>query len=437
MFRFCASSGNEYLYSHVSNKIYPASVITDDVARKEERIEIAGPPREWLVNQKAGALILNVTDACNLRCSYCAYSDYYPYERSHGQVVMSFDVARAAILAYKARNPDRPNIALYGGEPLLARSLIRKVVDFSKSEFHTVEFSLNTNATSLSAAWADFLALENIQLQISLDGDRDNHDAFRIDKAGRGTHDKIMANLRYLYDQYGIYFRQAVTFIATMTPPYRILSLYRFYNENEMLRGQGWFINYVNPLNTNFFDDHGGEGQFKQYDAECLLIANDYIEKCIAGDAAGHFGQWLFGGLLYKIHQRSMNPSLPAWINGSCTPGVDKLFVTTQGEYSVCERAGGFMPMGSVRDGLSSTAVETIVYDYTKDAEQNCAVCPNARFCDTCYLATRKGDVQDFQQKYKYCGRRLSKLQLHLYIYTSVLEANPRGFDDLWRLLSE
>lgn len=437
MLRFCSFSGNEYLYSHSSNKIYPASAVTDDMTEREERIEIAGPPKNWLANQKAGTLILNITDACNLRCSYCAYSDYYPYERGHGQAVMSFDVARAAITAYKARNPGKPNIALYGGEPLLARSLIQKIVNFAKSEFRTIEFSLNTNATSLSAAWADFLALEDIQLQISLDGNRDTHDAFRVDKAGRGTHGKVMTNLRSLHDRHKEYFRRAVTFIATMAPPYGILDLYHFYNENEVIRGQGWFINYVNPLNTNFFDNHGGEGQFKKYDAECLLIANDYIDKCIAGGSAGHFGQWLFGGLLYKIHQRSMNPNAPAWINGSCVPGIDKLFVTTQGEYSACERAGDFMPMGDIESGLNSADIEKIVFDYTKDAEQNCAACPNSRFCDTCYLATRDGDIQNLHQKYKYCGRRLSKLQLHLYIYASVLEKNQHGFDDLWMLLAE
>ena len=74
-----------------------------------------------------GNLILQVTQQCNLRCKYCAYSGNY-YNRTHSSERMSFDTARKAIDFYLDRSDKMDDLSLsfYGGEPLLEFALIKK-----------------------------------------------------------------------------------------------------------------------------------------------------------------------------------------------------------------------------------------------------------------------------------------------------------------------
>lgn len=65
-------------------------------------------------------LTLQVTQNCNLRCSYCVYSGNYK-NRTHSNLRMSFDVAKKAIdyLFEHSINLEKVSIGFYGGEPLL------------------------------------------------------------------------------------------------------------------------------------------------------------------------------------------------------------------------------------------------------------------------------------------------------------------------------
>jgi uncharacterized protein len=448
---FKSKSYKPYVYDSVSNKIIqiPRSVdlLTNEDLKEQKvkdylsgssdcTIELFGPIKGWIQKETliTKSIIFNVTDACNLRCSYCAYSDYYPFERSHGNSIMSFDTACSIIDKF---TDDKSHISFYGGEPLLARNLIRKIVSYAKDKGKNSYFSINTNATLLSEGWIRFLVENNIRIQVSIDGMKEQHDKFRKDYRGRDTYDKVLSSLEDLYSYNRDYYLSNVTFIATLTPPYNLNSVIDCFKSSHLFNYQPWFVNYVNPMNTTFIDAMGGEGNYKEYDKQVLMVADEYIQCAIAGNIENHFGNWLFGSALKKLHYRVMNPDNRVWINGSCTPILDKLFITTQGEFFPCERSGGFMSLGNINDGVSSLIADEIVDKYTSDANLYCSKCPNVRFCDTCYLATRSGNEQDVSLKYKYCGRRIEKTKLALYIYTSVLEKNPVGFDRLWTLMSE
>lgn len=146
MLFFSSASDQYYGYDALSNKI--VSIPTKWVEKihlgqsdtiiehldatgviKNESLLIEGLEQDWhQKSDKLGTLTLNVTDACNLRCTYCAYSDHYPFERSHGKSVMSFDVAKKSIDYYLAntQNVILRRISIYGGEPSLAKELVKK-----------------------------------------------------------------------------------------------------------------------------------------------------------------------------------------------------------------------------------------------------------------------------------------------------------------------
>lgn len=96
------------------------------------------------------SMILQVTQQCNLRCKYCAYSGAY-YNRTHNSARMSFETAKQAIdfLLARSHESDHVHVGFYGGEPLLEFDLIKRCVDYIKKsvEGRTVTFGITTNAT--------------------------------------------------------------------------------------------------------------------------------------------------------------------------------------------------------------------------------------------------------------------------------------------------
>lgn len=86
-------------------------------------------------------LVFEVTDACNLRCKYCAYADLYEgYDKRMNQN-LSFHKAKLIIdylsgiwSRYKCEDVVTPiNIGFYGGEPLLNFQLISSIIDYLES----------------------------------------------------------------------------------------------------------------------------------------------------------------------------------------------------------------------------------------------------------------------------------------------------------------
>ena len=455
MLFFSSTSGQRYGYDSIGNQIL---CIPERWAEKLEQgdkegvvthlqtagiietggLFFKGPDNDWHKKPgQLGGLILNVTDACNLRCTYCAYSKHYPFERAHGKTMMSFDVAKRSVDLYLAHSQHAPlrSISIYGGEPSMAKQLVQEVLAYARTKSDNLRFSMNSNAVSMPDSWIDFLISEKVALWVSLDGTEPDHDRYRKDKVGRGTHSTVLGNMQRIAERAPDYYRKNVGFIATLAPPYQLVDLYHFQRSNPLLRDQVWFINYVKPLDTTFFDAVSSpkcSARIPSHDEQVGHVASDYIEAAINGEAQTHFGHWVFGDVLKKIHQRSMNPAREVWINGSCTPGRDKLFVDTKGDFFPCERSGGFLNLGSHDSGFALDDAAKIVSSYVEDCQENCAKCPNARFCSACYLAARRENHLDLTRKYAYCGQRIRDLELGLHIYTSILEKSPMAFDS-WK----
>jgi uncharacterized protein len=61
-----------------------------------------------------------------------------------------------------------------------------------------IENALQTNAVTIDAEWADFLAENRFLVGVSIDGPAQLHDAYRVDKGGRPTHDRVLSGIGYL-----------------------------------------------------------------------------------------------------------------------------------------------------------------------------------------------------------------------------------------------
>jgi uncharacterized protein len=102
--------------------------------------------------------------------------------------------------------PDRPlDFSFFGGEPLLRIDLIKDVVRYIRARQqatgqHVVR-GITCNGTLLTGPVRDFLAQEQIDLCVSLDGPQHVHDLNRTHRDGSGSFAGVARNLRAALDE--------------------------------------------------------------------------------------------------------------------------------------------------------------------------------------------------------------------------------------------
>jgi uncharacterized protein len=139
---------------------------------------------------------------CNLDCKYCFYLEkqqLYPDEK---QWRMSDEVLEEYIRQYIQYQPvPEIHFAWQGGEPtLLGVEFFRKAVALQKKYAggKTIDNALQTNGTLLDDEWCKFLAREKFLVGLSIDGPRELHDKYRVDKGQKPTFDAVVRGLNLL-----------------------------------------------------------------------------------------------------------------------------------------------------------------------------------------------------------------------------------------------
>ena len=164
---------------------------------------------ENIVNRRMQKMTLQVTQNCNLRCSYCHYTSNDGSQRFHSNRVMNLSVAKKALLFLRDHSVDTPDIYIgfYGGEPLLEMQLIKEAVTFAEEIFYgkKINYMMTTNATLLNDKIISFLEKYDFNLVISLDGPREVHNKNRIFRDGAGTFDSVIENLKILINNHKKY----------------------------------------------------------------------------------------------------------------------------------------------------------------------------------------------------------------------------------------
>ena len=141
-------------------------------------------------------LLVKPTGAtCNLACEYCFYlgkESLYPGSSFH----MSDEVLGSYIRQLLASHQvPEVNVAWQGGEPMLmGLDFFKRSVELVKKyrrPFQHVTYTLQTNGTLLDDEWCAFFKEQDFLVGLSLDGPSEMHDAYRVDKAGRGSFDQV------------------------------------------------------------------------------------------------------------------------------------------------------------------------------------------------------------------------------------------------------
>ena len=151
---------------------------------------------------------------CNLDCSYCFYLEKEKLYTDAGGMRMTPEVLETYVRDYIGAQPGSSvNFAWQGGEPtLLGVKFFQKAVELQAKYANgkTIENAFQTNGVLLDDEWGEFLAKNNFLVGISIDGPAPLHDAYRVDKGGKATFERVMAGLTML-KKHGVEFNTLTT----------------------------------------------------------------------------------------------------------------------------------------------------------------------------------------------------------------------------------
>ena len=139
---------------------------------------------------------------CNLDCKYCFFLSkelLYPGERLR----MADDLLEIYIRQLLESQPGPEiSVAWQGGEPtLMGLDFFRRAVSCVQHHRRpgtVIEHTIQTNGTELTPEWCEFFREHQFLVGLSLDGPREMHDLYRVDKGGRPTFEKVMAAARLM-----------------------------------------------------------------------------------------------------------------------------------------------------------------------------------------------------------------------------------------------
>ncbi|HEX2394910.1 MAG TPA: radical SAM protein [Bacteroidales bacterium] len=130
------------------------------------------------------------TYSCNFGCSYCYQNGYDTISGFGGNVATADAFFQYITSAFKGR---RKYVTLFGGEPLLPDKNSKEFLKYflSRCQALNLDVAIVTNGYHLNE-YLSILSLFNIrEIQVTLDGPREVHNARRPLKSGEGTFDRI------------------------------------------------------------------------------------------------------------------------------------------------------------------------------------------------------------------------------------------------------
>ena len=155
-----------------------------------------------------GAQVLNIvfipTYNCNLACPYCVQG----LDKKFDTISQDAMDSLLKFVEYKVNESrtygvsiSKLYISLFGGEPMLTKKQIlpafcKQINEIAERYNCSLDFTMTSNFTLLDDEVIDLIKMYNIKVQVSIDGDKEQHNKRRIDSLGRGTYDIIMSNLK-------------------------------------------------------------------------------------------------------------------------------------------------------------------------------------------------------------------------------------------------
>ena len=208
-------------------------------------------------------LVFEVTDACNLKCKYCAYGEFYgDFDKREDKMLPVSKAIRLIDFLNQYWNSERNTsamsfmyISFYGGEPLMNFNFIREIVEYVETRLSCPHrkflFSMTTNAILLHR-YMDYLVEHNFHILVSLDGNEKN-DSYRVDHNGNCSFERVVRNVDLLREKYPDFFDKNVNFNSVFHNRSTIEEVYRFFKGKYLIVHFSFLLDILHLFSYFFY----------------------------------------------------------------------------------------------------------------------------------------------------------------------------------------
>jgi uncharacterized protein len=261
---------------------------------------------------------------CNLDCQYCYFLSkerLYPNSSFRMSENMLEEYTRQYI---EAQRVPEVTFAWQGGEPtLIGLEFFEMAVRYQqkhKKPGMRIFNSFQTNGVLLDDAWCMFFKANDFLIGLSVDGPRELHDAYRVDKGGQPTFERVMRGRAYL-EKHGVDYNVLCTVHAANGD--HGLEVYKFFRD-ELKVNFVQFIPIVERANETGFQEGSGV-------TERSITGNQYGKFLI-----DIFDEWVMHDI-GRVYVQIFDIALAAWSGGR--PGLC-IFEETCGSALALEHNG-------------------------------------------------------------------------------------------------
>lgn len=181
----------------LSKAMRDAGMLIDDSTEEIDKLKTLVKSADN--NEDEFILHINPTLDCNFKCWYC-----YENHISHSKMSeATINATKRFIDRVVAKGIKRFNLGFFGGEPLfhfhfIAKPLIEYTALLCKEHDIAFHVHFTSNGALLNNKIVEFLSQHSCGFQITLDGDKDDHDKTRFFNTGAGSYERILRNIMQL-----------------------------------------------------------------------------------------------------------------------------------------------------------------------------------------------------------------------------------------------
>jgi len=388
-----------------------------DIYAPKEQVPTDLPPANFPLT----SIVLNVTNKCNLACTYCyEYGEDKIVDTTYGKQpkFMSDETARDSVefLLTETKAQEVAHVTFFGGETLLNFPVLQETVAYARrraaEEGKRVEFSLTTNGTLLKPDIIEWLADNHIGVTISIDGPKEVQDGLRVFHNGKGTYDVVQPKIKELLKRHNT--RPIGARVTLTQKNMDVLEIFRHLTED-----MGFWEVGLAPVTTQEHRDYaitpeGKDSMLEQFE----VLANEWLEAALRNE---HHGFSNVKDTIEEIH-KGVSKAF------GCGAGLGLMGVATDGAVALCHRFAGSdeHTIGSVTEGVDREKQGQFLKDHHISTKTDCHTCWARPICSGgCYHEAHVQYGDSTHANLHYCTWVRSWTHTCLEIYGALAEKNP------------
>lgn len=367
---------------------------------------------KYLLSRCISDITLQVTKNCNFSCRYCMFANHNGLSRTHKDISMTWDVAKASLdfLFTHSKDAQQITIAFYGGEPMLNYNLIHKAVEYAESLFFTksIKYLMTTNCSIMTEDMIAFLVKHNFDITLSFDGPQEIQNKHRrFDFSGNQTYDIVYGNICKIRDYSKEFFENNITFLPVFFEDENQVNIFHFFTElgvkeNKIHKVLADLKGIDYNLNRGTLIEKSKLNEIENNKNIDIQYANIYTDKTEIPNVWHH--------------------------NGPCIPGMQRLFVNTTGVFHICEKSmeDPHLSIGNIFEGIDIQKVIDFM-NIGKLSEDQCKKCWAMRYCNICVMFCNDIEKKQLTLEKKLIACKQIKDDVLNYFERELIDKNQQG----------